>query len=72
MDTIDHHRIVDPNSDLAIRFTCTPATAGEAPRVRARLTPAQYATRFTTRAVAEQCFARYLVGEVLEIVKVVG
>jgi hypothetical protein len=63
------YRIQEPTSGLYIRFTCQPAPRDEAPRIVAKLTRRDRATRFTRHAAAAECFARYLAGSALEIVR---
>ena len=62
------YRIQDVESQLYVRFTCLPSP-GPAPRVVARLTRRDRASRFTRHAAAAECFARYLAGQPLEIVR---
>ncbi len=64
----DCYRIQDPQSQLYVRFTCLPSP-GPKPRVTAKLTTRNRASRFTKRAAAEQCFAAYLAGATLDIVR---
>jgi hypothetical protein len=63
------YRIQDPLSGLYVRFTCVPAPRDQAPRIKAQLTRRDRATRFVRHAAAAECFARYLHGEPLEIVR---
>ena len=63
------YRIQDPESRLYVRFTCIPAPRDQAPRIVARLTRRDRATRFPRYAGAAECFARFLAGQPLEIVR---
>jgi hypothetical protein len=75
------HRIQEPDSGLYIRFTCTLAPSPKCegviphpsslipPRVKATLTRRDRASRFVTHAAAAECFARYLPGQPLDIVR---
>jgi len=69
MTTLAVYRIQEPQSGLYVRFTCVPAPRDEAPKIVARLTRRDRATRFTRHSIAAECFARYLVGQPLEIVR---
>ena len=63
------YRIQDPESRLYVRFTCATATHERAPRIVARLTRRDRATRFARHSAAAECFARFLPGATLEIVR---
>ena len=62
------YRIQDVESQLYVRFTCLPSP-GREPRIIARLTRRDRASRFTRHAAAAECFARYLAGATLDIVR---
>lgn len=66
--TVPHYRIEDPNTSLSIRLHSIPCELKDAPQIVARLDAK--GTRFTTRTAAEQAFARYCAGAVLEIARV--
>ncbi len=75
------YRVQEPDSGLYIRFTCTLFTSPKRegviphpsslilPRVKATLTRRDRASRFVTHAAAAECFARYLPGQPLDIVR---
>lgn len=63
------YRIQEPLSGLYIRLTCTPAPRDAAPRIVARLTRRDRATRFVRHSAAAECFNRYLQGATLDIVR---
>lgn len=65
-----HYRIDDPNAQLAVRFIAERSTVAAAPKITARLTAPARATVFATRSHAEACFAQFLAGQPLEIVRV--
>jgi hypothetical protein len=65
--TVPHYRIEDPNSCLSIRLHSVPCKFSDAPQIVARLD--RKPTRFISRDIAEQAFARYCAGAVLEIVR---
>jgi hypothetical protein len=65
-----HYRIDDPNARLSVRFICEKSNASAAPKVFARLTKPADATTFNSFAQAAECFAKYLAGATLDIVRV--
>lgn len=65
-----HYRIDDPESALSVRFTCDKSSPNAAPKVRARLVRQDKATPFATHRQAAECFARFLAGQALDIVRV--
>ena len=65
-----HYRIDDPQTGLAVHFRCEAAPAAIAPKVFAQLVEPAYATIFHARATAEACFAQWLCGQALDIVRV--
>jgi hypothetical protein len=63
------YRIEDPQSQLCIRLHSVPATTEAAPHIVPRLTRRELSTWFTTRAQADEAFARYIGVAALEIVR---
>jgi hypothetical protein len=63
------YRIEDPVTSLCIRLHCEPAAGDAAPHITPRLTRRELATWFTTRAQADEAFARYIGVAALEIVR---
>lgn len=60
--------IQDIESQLYVRLTCKPAP-GRQPKVVARLTKRERASRFVTHDAAAECFSRYLPGSIADIVR---
>jgi hypothetical protein len=65
-----HWRIDHPDSGLAVEFVSESAPLPLAPRIHARLTRPERATTFATRDHAVECFAKFLQGQVLDIVRI--
>lgn len=65
---VPHYRIEDPQTSLSIRLHSVPCELKNAPQIVARLDAK--GTRFTTRTAAEQAFAQFCPGQVLEIARV--
>lgn len=65
-----HYRIEDPVNQLAVRFHCEPAPAGDAPKITTELTAPERASVFAHYRDAAYCFAKFLRGQPLDIVRV--
>lgn len=65
-----HYRIDDPNARLSVEFVSEACAMADAPKVTHRMTRPERATVFATREKAQECFALYLVGRPLDIVRV--
>jgi hypothetical protein len=66
---VPHYRIDCPHSGLSIRFV-REVLPGHKPRIVPRLVPPADADAFKTRRGAIERFARYLIGQPLDIVRV--
>jgi hypothetical protein len=65
-----HYRIDDPQTGLAVRFRDVAVPKPAAPKIVASLVKPEKATTFSNWAHAAACFAAYLAGQPLEIVRV--
>lgn len=65
-----HWRIDDPQTKLSVEFRSVAVPTAAAPKIVASLVKTEKATTFSNWSHAAACFAAYLAGQPLEIVRV--